>query len=371
MNTTVQKQTRIQWIDFMKAIAIFAVLVDHTYGILHTNLKISYGSFFSVTLFILISGVTSYTSFLRRKDIPYGEDLKRKLKAILIPYGIATAVYGIIAIRYFDLMTFLNFLIHFSAAKPFYFIVVYLQLIILSRPICKLVNSMCISNRTTFHKCLLYAASSVVVLVISSVSINYSFVTNIADAGERFVFGGTFLFIYYIGHVIGANIWKMNSKITNMNKPYIYIYILISSSAVCGIIVKHFTDRGFTSNSWFGTGKNPPGISIMIYTMAVFGLLLSVNWFIDRVSFKPLIFVRNIIAWFGKYSLYIFLFHIAVLNILNQSSIPIWCADHIWMKRFIYIGIIIGTCVIIGIVIERILKHGKEDFGKLLIWIRK
>lgn len=108
MNNAVQNQTRIQWIDFMKAIAIFAVLVDHTYGVLYTNLKISRASFFSVTLFILISGVTSYTSFLRRKHIPYGENLKRKLKAILIPYGIATAVYGIIAIRYFDLMSFIN-----------------------------------------------------------------------------------------------------------------------------------------------------------------------------------------------------------------------------------------------------------------------
>lgn len=119
MNNAVQNQTRIQWIDFMKAIAIFAVLVDHTYGVLYTNLKISRASFFSVTLFILISGVTSYTSFLRRKDIPYGEDLKRKLKAILIPYGIATAVYGIIAIRYFDLMSFIN---SFFFRQRFHFI---------------------------------------------------------------------------------------------------------------------------------------------------------------------------------------------------------------------------------------------------------
>lgn len=54
MNNAVQNQTRIQWIDFMKAIAIFAVLVDHTYGVLYTNLKISRASFF-LLLFLYLS----------------------------------------------------------------------------------------------------------------------------------------------------------------------------------------------------------------------------------------------------------------------------------------------------------------------------
>lgn len=151
------------------------------------------------------------------------------------------------------------------------------------------------------------------------------------------------------------------------------IYILIVCSIFAAVTLENMLTKGpfFGDTPLFGGGFNPPESRQMLYSFSVFGILLSVNWFIDRIGFKPLIFIRNIIAWFGKYSLYIFLFHIAVLNILNQSSIPIWCAEHIWIKRFIYVGIIIGTCVTIGIIIERILKHSKEDFRKFLVWIRK
>lgn len=52
----------IKWINRAKAVAIFAVLVDHTYGILYTNVKVAMASNYSVSLFILISGILSYTS---------------------------------------------------------------------------------------------------------------------------------------------------------------------------------------------------------------------------------------------------------------------------------------------------------------------
>lgn len=374
MNTAVQKKARIQWIDFMKAIAIFAVLADHTYGMLHTNLKISYGSFFSVTLFILISGVTSYTSFWRRKDVPYSEDLKRKLKAILIPYGIATAVYGIIAIRYFDLMSFINSFFNFSSALPFYFVLVFVQLIFISRPFCMIVNAIRESKRTGGQKFLIHFIISVLLLIAAAVFTKYTYMLNIY-VGGKFLFGGTYLFVFYLGHIIGSYADRVyfSAKCINNTHIYMCVCILIVCSILAAVTLENMLTKGsfFGDTPLFGGDFNPPESRQMLYSFSVFGMLLSVNWLIDRVGFKPLIFVRNIIAWFGKYSLYIFLFHMAVLNILNQSSIPIWCADHIWIKRFIYIGIIIGTCVIIGIIIERILKHGKEDFGKLLIWIRK
>lgn len=59
----------IKWINCAKAIAIFAVLIDHTNGILYTNANIAMASYYSVSLFILISGMLSYISVSNRGGI--------------------------------------------------------------------------------------------------------------------------------------------------------------------------------------------------------------------------------------------------------------------------------------------------------------
>lgn len=50
---------RIQWIDCAKAVAIVAVAVDHSNRVIYTNPAIAKASYFSVTLFILLSGITT------------------------------------------------------------------------------------------------------------------------------------------------------------------------------------------------------------------------------------------------------------------------------------------------------------------------
>lgn len=56
----------IKWINCAKAVAVFAVLIDHTNGILYTNANIAMASYYSVSLFILISGMLSFTSVLNQ-----------------------------------------------------------------------------------------------------------------------------------------------------------------------------------------------------------------------------------------------------------------------------------------------------------------
>ena len=54
----------IKWINCAKAVAVFAVLIDHTNGILYTHANIAMASYYLVSLFILISGMLSFTSVL-------------------------------------------------------------------------------------------------------------------------------------------------------------------------------------------------------------------------------------------------------------------------------------------------------------------
>lgn len=55
----------VVWLNCAKFVAIFAVMIDHTNGILYTNQEVAWASYFSVSLFILISGITSYKTRMR------------------------------------------------------------------------------------------------------------------------------------------------------------------------------------------------------------------------------------------------------------------------------------------------------------------
>ena len=105
---------KVPWIDMAKFVAIVAVMVDHTNGILYHRSSIALASYFSVSLFILLMGITSFWSFERN----FG-NLK-----------LATAVYQVTAYRSFDFLTYLMAVIHFNASGPFYFVLLYIQLLL-------------------------------------------------------------------------------------------------------------------------------------------------------------------------------------------------------------------------------------------------
>lgn len=56
------KRKEIKWINCAKAMAILAVMIDHTNGILYTNHNVALASYFSVSLFVIISGMMSFLS---------------------------------------------------------------------------------------------------------------------------------------------------------------------------------------------------------------------------------------------------------------------------------------------------------------------
>lgn len=64
---------RVYWIDFAKFLAILAVMVDHTYGVLYHNQKVAFASYYSVSLFIILMGITSYWSSNRAGQTDVGK----------------------------------------------------------------------------------------------------------------------------------------------------------------------------------------------------------------------------------------------------------------------------------------------------------
>lgn len=133
-------EERVLWIDCLKLFACAAVFVDHTSGFLYRSDYIMYASYFSVPVFIFLSGITGFKSYNKHMSETYRDDINRRLVRILIPYAIAAACYILYTYRFFDLKNYLLSLIRFNASAPFYFLVIYIQLTLIGRGLCKLIN---------------------------------------------------------------------------------------------------------------------------------------------------------------------------------------------------------------------------------------
>ncbi len=122
---------RERWIDIAKAIAIIGVLTDHLKGTIYPNDSIQRISFFSVTLFILLMGITTYISFAT-SSLPIYKKVLNRIVGIVLPYIVACFVFCIAIDRGFYWNSFWTHLINFNASGPHYYVLLYIQLIILA-----------------------------------------------------------------------------------------------------------------------------------------------------------------------------------------------------------------------------------------------
>lgn len=128
------QRKEIGWLNFLKGIAIMAVVFDHMHNFLYQSEYLWSLSFYSVTLFTFVAGITSCLSMEKRMRLDC-YDFKYtwgRLKKILIPYAVATAFYIFTKNQFFDLKIYLEALVTFSGAAPFYFIVYFIQLIVIA-----------------------------------------------------------------------------------------------------------------------------------------------------------------------------------------------------------------------------------------------
>lgn len=184
---------RVNWIDCAKAIAIFAVIIDHCNGTLYTNPQIAQASYYSVSLFILLAGISAGLSF---KEMDYSKEINKSLKKIknlFIHYAIATFIVTCFSNKFFDLNTYLSNLINFSAAGPYYYFVFFFQLIVISSFLVRWCR-WCEKKGNIWH---------ILTLVIlgggAAVTINYTYIITV-HGGGKFLGGGYLLPVVLYGN---------------------------------------------------------------------------------------------------------------------------------------------------------------------------
>lgn len=308
MNSTISeiKNVRSLWIDFAKYIAIIAVVTDHTYGFLYENQTIAYASFFSVSLFILLSGLSSaITSNDRLKGFDY--QFKKVFK-LFMNYSLATLVLFVYYRRYFDLRQYFDNLLNFNIQNQFYFLVFFFQLMLVS-PILVYWYKFCKKRK---FQLIWHAFTLILFLLLSSMFIRHTLILPVYGGG-KFLLGGTYFSIYYIGILMSP----INGN--DLFKKYKVPALVVFSSiwvAWLFMFTKGMINIDAIMSPFFGDGFNPPSFILSIYAVLTLLVLYSLFNVLESLNIR---FVQTILVTMsklGEYTLYIFMYHLLIRDLI-------------------------------------------------------
>jgi hypothetical protein len=193
---------------------------------------------------------------------------KKRFCSLVVPYLMASVVAGFLSKK-----NILFSIVNFNAAGPYYFIAFFLQLILVA-PLLNKFN-------------LLFLP---LVMGLAFYSNSWS-MTNLWGGGE-FLLGGSFLFLFLLGMIFYKKREYFKPK-----KGWALVGILL-------ILVLEFGEL------MIKTWHNPPEILTMVYTLAIF--MIFYNWKLNKENLLVKMFV-----FLGKYSLYIFLYHVPLALFIN------------------------------------------------------
>lgn len=329
-----------RWIDIGKSFAIIAVLTDHLYRILYSRRSIQYFSWFAVSLFILLMGVTTYWTFDKKNETIWNK-VKKKIIKILIPYTGAVFVYIWVTTKGFDLMSFFYYWIHFNVTGPHYYVFLYCQLILISPLFFVFLKNVDRNLNSAVKTSSIICGGGVVILFISSVFTNRTAMADIYGGGGKLA-GGTYIICLYVGMIFG----KYYNKIIAWLNKYIICVGFIFSLAITILSWRLLCIKGFIFDSYgiLGEGINPPGWHLLVYSLSVmmtiffgeklFGSLGIIEWIMKGFEF------------IGRHTLYIFLYHKLFLGVLGGIINHINISNKIMEVIFYYFPMIGGSLII-------------------------
>ena len=198
--------------------------------------------------------------------------------------------------------------------------VFYFQLIVIS-PLLIWLYEFCESRK---HVLIWHVFTVTFCGIVAAICINYTYILPVWGGG-MYLFGGTYLLLYYSGVLLAS------SEIFNKYKKYVVvcgcsiILWLLWWSLRCMALLP--IDRMMIS--WWGDGFNPPSIELMIFAYITLLICWSgIKLIENRVFFGKIV---NIMAMGGRYTFYIFMYHLLVRDIMIQYF-PI-ITKNIWLLR--------------------------------------
>ena len=159
------------------------------------------------------------------------------------------------------------------------------------------------------------------------------------------ILGGTYLFLFYLGMLISK--YKLLENIT-LKKSV----ILSVTGFILWFVWWRFTchnNYALDSKLLHDSGLNPPGITLWL--MAVIMLVLACGIFSLFAHMRYLRWITDFASWIGEHTLYIYLYHEFFLNyfLINHFTI-----DNIWIKRIVYISVMVFGSILLDYIVHYI-----------------
>lgn len=314
-------------------------MTDHANRVLYSNQSIAYASYFSVSLFVLISGITSWISLDKTPREVVGGGIRhfslrdmQRLRRIIFPYMIAVAVAVIRRYRFFEFQKYLYHLIHFDGLAPHYYMSLYIQLLLIRRLIFTVLKQT--NERDSRKKLFREGFYFIIIVMIAFLTTRYTDIFSIYGGGGK-LFGGTYLILFFIGMLLQSHgVFDKYSK-----KKSTIVFIVSFSAWICWwrfqCNYQLLADTYFP----FGGGFNPPSFTFMLSGI----LMLFVCYGFFTILQATLPHLTQLVAFIGQHTLYIFLYHMIFRDIVYYLMKD----SNIWLKRIIcYIAMIVGPIII-------------------------
>lgn len=145
---------------------------------------------------------------------------------------------------------------------------------------------------------------------IGSICIRY---TNIlpVHGGGKFLFGGTYLMLYYLGMVLAqSKLFKMN---LHHRVGMLGISVILSGT---WIVLNTYHKLPFDNylRTYWGDGFNPPSVSFMVYAMGMLFICYSFFSILEEMGICNRIV--SVLAIIGRNTLYIFMYHLVIRSVI-------------------------------------------------------
>ena len=340
---------QIVWLNCSKFVAILAVMLDHTNKILYQSSDIAYASYFSVELFVILSGMTSYLSDLRHEKESWRETFIRSCKKIVVSYCVAVVLYMLVGTRGFDLSQYIHYLISFSITGPHYFVLLYIQLMAVNRILYGLL-------RRCSHKMSGYCHEMIIMggaIVLASWSIGNTNMLDVYGGGGK-LFGGSYLILYFGGMLAMRHGWFEDTSVVKS------AVMLVGAGSVWFILWRLVCRNGLFLEAYapFGNGYNPPGITFMEFGICMLFITFGLFTLLGRITHAMR--VIRFIAWCGSHSMYIFLYHKLFLDYFLAKYMGHLPETNILIARVVYLAVMIFGSILLGIILGQGKKYIRE-----------
>ena len=302
---------KIRWINCAKFIAILAVLMDHTYNILYANKDYRILSYFSVSLFILLSGQTAYLSICKN-PMGWFKTFINMSKKLVSAYSVSVFIYMMVRHRFFAARTYLDYLIHFNVVGAHYFVFLYLQLAVIAKALWNCIYFVRGKKWEVLWETIIFTG----IIFVSYLTTNYTDMFSIYGGGGK-LFGGTYLILFYLGMLL-QRYYQCWAGHTSAIKSTI-----VSTVSICALIMWGKFERinCFRIDRLipFGAGINPPGVSLI--TMAVIVMFVAYGVFVLFEQYKYTRWLTVFVSWLGEYTMYMFLYHMLFIQYVLEDII--------------------------------------------------